>query len=55
MVLLMFEEPAAVQKHVLMAQLKLHYCAIKHALLFRKHGVFSEHPIAEQDGGGHAG
>jgi len=33
---------AAVQKHVLGAQPKLHYCVIEHILSFHNHGMFSE-------------
>jgi hypothetical protein len=45
---------AAVQKHVLEAQLKLRYCAIEQVLSFRNHGAFLEPLMAEQDSG-HAG
>jgi hypothetical protein len=45
---------AAVQKHILEAQLKLRYCAIEQVLSFRNHGAFLEPLMAEQNSG-HAG
>jgi hypothetical protein len=48
------EGQVAVQKRDLMAQLKLHCCAIEHALSFRNYGVFLEPLMAKQDDG-HAG
>lgn len=41
---------AAVQKHDLEAQLKLHYCVIERVLLFHNHGVFSEPLMTKRDG-----